>query len=183
MKAAHCAYGALTIASSISMRYPSAPKSWFSGPSSFLPFSTPVKLGPYTVVTSNAVRAFKRESQGNCSTLIGSCGFQTMKSSSVLGCLVWMSRSCNNFSAGQRHVVRMDPSRMPRIMFYGELDEGRRPHGRPKLCYKDQLKCSLKQAGINPQSWEQLANDRAAWREREREREREKERESLLAQI
>jgi len=42
------------------------------------------------------------------------------------------------------HVVRMDPSRLPRIMFYGELDEGRRPHGRPKLRYKDQLKCSLK---------------------------------------
>jgi len=62
------------------------------------------------------------------------------------------------------HVVRMDPSRLPRIMLYSELDQGTRPHGRPKLRYKDQLKCSLKRAGINPQSWEQLPNDRAAWR-------------------
>jgi len=101
MKAAHCAYGALTIASSTSMRYPSAPKSWCSGPSSFLPFSMPVKPGPCTVVTSNAVRAFNRESQGNCSTIVGSCGFQTMKSSSVLRCLVWKPPFCNTVSAGQ----------------------------------------------------------------------------------
>ena len=67
------------------------------------------------------------------------------------------------------YVVRMGPSRLPRIMLYGELNEGTRPHGRPKLWYKDQLKCSLKQAGINIQSWEHLANDRAAWRRKIRD--------------
>jgi len=67
------------------------------------------------------------------------------------------------------HVVRMDPSRLPRIMLYGELNEGTRPNGRPKLRYKDQLKCSLKQAGINTQSWQQLANDRATWRRKIRD--------------
>ena len=54
------------------------------------------------------------------------------------------------------HVVRMDPSRLPRITLCGKLNEGTKPHGRPKLRYKDQLKCSLRQACINLQSWEQL---------------------------
>jgi len=35
------------------------------------------------------------------------------------------------------HVVRMDLSRLPRIMLCGELGEGRRLHGRPKLHYED----------------------------------------------
>jgi len=47
--------------------------------------------------------------------------------------------------------------------------KGQDPHGRPKLRYRDQLKCSLKQACINLQSWEQLANDRAAWRRKIRD--------------
>ena len=67
------------------------------------------------------------------------------------------------------HVVRMDPSRLSGIMLYGELNEGTRPHGIPKLWYKDQLKCSLKQAGINLQSWKQLANHRVTWRRKIRD--------------
>ena len=47
------------------------------------------------------------------------------------------------------HVMRIDPSRLPWIILYGKLNEGTRPHGRPKLRYEDQLKCSLKQACTN----------------------------------
>ena len=54
------------------------------------------------------------------------------------------------------HVVQMDLSR-------GSWWR-KKTHGRPTLRYKDQLKWSLKQAGINPQSWEQLSDDRAPWR-------------------
>jgi len=52
------------------------------------------------------------------------------------------------------HVMRIDPSRLPRIMLYGKLNEGTRPHGRPKLRYEDLIKFSLKQACTNLQSWE-----------------------------
>ena len=92
---------ALVIASSTTLRYPSAPKSWCSGPLFFLPFSMPVKLVPCTVVTSNALRASNSESSDSYSTLAGRSGFETTKPSSVLCCLVWKPQSCNTVSAGQ----------------------------------------------------------------------------------
>uniref|UniRef100_K7E252 RNA-directed DNA polymerase n=1 Tax=Monodelphis domestica TaxID=13616 RepID=K7E252_MONDO len=38
------------------------------------------------------------------------------------------------------HVIRMDPQRIPRQVFYGELSAGLRKQGRPKKRFKDQLK-------------------------------------------
>ncbi|KAL8570481.1 hypothetical protein ACOMHN_034516 [Nucella lapillus] len=35
------------------------------------------------------------------------------------------------------HLVRMQDSRLPKQLFYGELTRGHRPRGRPKLRYKD----------------------------------------------
>jgi len=35
------------------------------------------------------------------------------------------------------HVIRMEEHRMPRCLMYGELWQGRRYQGRPKLRYKD----------------------------------------------
>lgn len=63
------------------------------------------------------------------------------------------------------HVQRMDPSRLPKIMLYGELTHGTRPRGAPKLRYKDQLKRTLALTNIEPSSWEQTATDRKTWRE------------------
>ncbi|KAK3871494.1 hypothetical protein Pcinc_023359 [Petrolisthes cinctipes] len=62
------------------------------------------------------------------------------------------------------HVQKMEPFRLPKIMLYGELANGTRPRGAPKLRYKDQLKRTLALTNIDPSSWEQTARDRATWR-------------------
>ena len=62
------------------------------------------------------------------------------------------------------HVVRMDEGRLPRKVFYGELQEGKRGVGRPKLRYKDCLKRHLKAGNIRIESWEETAADRTMWR-------------------
>lgn len=62
------------------------------------------------------------------------------------------------------HVVRMGPSRLPKILLYGELSNGTRPRGAPKRRYKDQLKCTLALTNVDPSSWEHTAGDRNAWK-------------------
>ena len=62
------------------------------------------------------------------------------------------------------HVVRMDDSRIPRQLMYGELKEGSRKQGRPKLRYKDTLKRNIKWCDIQPRQLEAAAADRPAWR-------------------
>ncbi|XP_050709394.1 uncharacterized protein LOC126994183 [Eriocheir sinensis] len=63
------------------------------------------------------------------------------------------------------HVVRMDDGRIPKDLLYGELTEGTRPTGRPKLRYKDVCKRDLKALHINTDSWEDTASERSAWRQ------------------
>ena len=62
------------------------------------------------------------------------------------------------------HVRRMDAGRIPRDLLYGELAEGQRKTGRPKLRYKDVFKRDLKCLRIHPDTWESQADDRPAWR-------------------
>ena len=62
------------------------------------------------------------------------------------------------------HVHRMDDSRLPKRLLYGELTQGKRSLGRPKLRFKDTLKAALKSSDIPLTSWEQIADDRPAWR-------------------
>ena len=62
------------------------------------------------------------------------------------------------------HVVRMPDERLPKRLFYGELQHGQRSHGGQKKRFKDTLKASLKAFAINPDTWEQTAMDRATWR-------------------
>ena len=64
------------------------------------------------------------------------------------------------------HVHRMADTRIPKQLLYSELADGSRRRGRPKLIYKDTvtLKASLKSCLIDPDTWEQSASDRAAWR-------------------
>jgi hypothetical protein len=62
------------------------------------------------------------------------------------------------------HVIRMNDSRIPKQMMYGELCEGKRSTGGQKKRYKDTLKTSLKSLDIELQSWESLAQDRTLWR-------------------
>ena len=62
------------------------------------------------------------------------------------------------------HVHRMEDGRIPKDIMYGELATGCRPVGRPTLRYKDVCKRDLKLTGIDPDTWEEIADDRARWR-------------------
>ena len=64
------------------------------------------------------------------------------------------------------HVRRMDDSRLPKRLFYGEITAGQRSLGRPKKRYKDSLslKESLKRCDIPYSTWEASAEDRPSWR-------------------
>ena len=67
------------------------------------------------------------------------------------------------------HVERMEPDRLPKVVFYSELTEGQRPIGRPKKRYKDQVKDTLKRCNISPANFEVLAASRGDWRKTTRE--------------
>ena len=62
------------------------------------------------------------------------------------------------------HVSRMEDGRIPKDLLYGELERGKRRTGRPLLRFKDTCKRDMKVFKIDPNSWEMLARDRAAWR-------------------
>ena len=62
------------------------------------------------------------------------------------------------------HVIRMEESRIPRQLFYGELASGSRKRGRPKKRFKDNLKANIKWTGIQPRQLETAASDRSRWR-------------------
>ena len=63
------------------------------------------------------------------------------------------------------HVTRMEDSRMPKAVLFGELKAGKRNRGAPKKRYKDQLKKQLSLADIPPNSWQDAASDRLTWRQ------------------
>ena len=62
------------------------------------------------------------------------------------------------------HVIRMPDERLPKNVFYGELQEGKRSQCGQKKRYKDTLKASLKDFNIPIGFWEQTANERSKWR-------------------
>ena len=62
------------------------------------------------------------------------------------------------------HVLRMREDRIPRMLLYGELENGSRRVGGQKLRYKDVIKRHLKEMEIDVSSWESKAADRGNWR-------------------
>lgn len=77
------------------------------------------------------------------------------------------SMECVLFSRQLRwlgHVIRLPAHRLPRRTLYGELSVGQRLQGGPKKRYRDQVKKTLKQFNIIPDSLEIAAADRAGWR-------------------
>ena len=58
----------------------------------------------------------------------------------------------------------MPDERLPKKIFCGELQVGKRSHDGQKKRYKDTLKASLKDFNIPTESWEQIAQDRTKWR-------------------
>ena len=61
------------------------------------------------------------------------------------------------------HLARMPDDRIPKAVFYGELDAGHRTRGGQRKRYKDVLKATLKSCGIPHNTWEAAATDRALW--------------------
>ncbi len=51
------------------------------------------------------------------------------------------------------HVQRMQDTRLPKLVYYGELASGSRKFGRPHPRYKERTKRILTQRDINPDSW------------------------------
>ena len=62
------------------------------------------------------------------------------------------------------HVHRMDHDRIPRQLLYGELKEGARPTGAPMLRYKDLSKRTMSEIFVDPDTWEESAQNRKKWR-------------------
>ena len=63
------------------------------------------------------------------------------------------------------HIIRMNDSRLPKAVFYGELAKGKRLRGGQRLRYKDVVKRHLKATHIPVDHWETLAQDRQQWRQ------------------
>ena len=62
------------------------------------------------------------------------------------------------------HGTKMPDEQLPKKVFYGELQEGKRFQGGEKKRYKETLRASLKDFNIPPESLEQAAQDRTKWR-------------------
>jgi hypothetical protein len=62
------------------------------------------------------------------------------------------------------HVARMDDSRIPKMLLYGQLAHGQRPQHCPKKRFKDQLRGHLKACCIDEAMWSDIAKDRGLWR-------------------
>ena len=62
------------------------------------------------------------------------------------------------------NLYRMDESRLPRRIYYGELAVGWRSVGRPRKQHKDVIASHMRRGGIDAGSLERLAENRDAWR-------------------
>ena len=72
----------------------------------------------------------------------------------VSGCICMiMVRWCG-------HVIRMQDSRIPKQVFYGQHHDSRGQY----ICHKDHLKATLNQCGITASHLETLVSDGADWR-------------------
>ena len=62
------------------------------------------------------------------------------------------------------HLRRMEDGRLPKDILYGQLVEGKRKAGGPKLRCKDVCRRDLKACNIPTSDWARLAENRGAWR-------------------
>jgi hypothetical protein len=62
------------------------------------------------------------------------------------------------------HVARMDNTRIPKAIFYGQLRDGARSRGGQRKRFKDVLKANLKVCNIETLGWDVAAAHRSLWR-------------------
>ena len=62
------------------------------------------------------------------------------------------------------HIVRMEDTRLPKQIFYGQLVNAKRPRHKPRKRFKDCLKYNLKELNIDDGVWEETALIRDKWR-------------------
>ena len=62
------------------------------------------------------------------------------------------------------HVTRMDGTRLPKIIFYSELEHGTRSRGGQLQRYKDMLKMNMRVCDMQPKELEHITSDRSSWR-------------------
>ena len=62
-----------------------------------------------------------------------------------------------------RHVVRMGERALYRLLVM--KPEGKRPLGRPRRRWEDNIKMDLQEVGCGGMDWIELAHDRDSWRE------------------
>ena len=63
------------------------------------------------------------------------------------------------------NIVRMEDTRIPKQLLFGELTTGKRPQHGVKRRYKDCLKSELKGTHINTDNWQELALNPLKWKE------------------
>ena len=84
---------------------------------------------------------------------------------SMAGTLSVSARLMRSQTRWAGHLIRMDDSRLPKQLFFGELSVGTRPRHKPRMRFRDQVKTNLKRMKISPESWEQTCTDRDKWRQ------------------
>jgi len=62
------------------------------------------------------------------------------------------------------HVTRMDVTRLPKIIFYSELQHGTNSRGGQVKRYKDMLKMNMRVCDMQPKELEHITSDRSSWR-------------------
>jgi len=64
----------------------------------------------------------------------------------------------------EEHVARMRERRGVYSVLVGEKPEGKRPLGRPRRRWEDNIKMDLQEVGCGDMDWIELAHDRDSWR-------------------
>jgi len=75
--------------------------------------------------------------------------------------IVWVVKSTRMIWAG--HVARMGEGRSLHRVLVGK-PEGKRPLGRPRRRWEDNIKMNLQEVGGGCEDWMELAQDRDRWR-------------------
>ena len=63
------------------------------------------------------------------------------------------------------HLIRMDDSRLPKQLFFGELSVGTRPRHKPRMRFRDQVRTNFKRMNLSDDNWQQTCADRDTWRQ------------------